>query len=197
MVTRAQTKETSKTPRKRSRGNDAKERSRATNSGNDGAKEPELMLTWEVLRSVYPTHTFHMEDNLVYRDIVATRNIIAQVGTTDEGQEAANSEMLVRSRDRAFAALSPAAGSWRHACVDRLGFSARVQFGHSNRNCSRSFECDTYLCELAVGSTIPSTSIKSNYTPVVVSPPRKKKGKNIRTSCKDRKMHAANEASNR
>ncbi|CAM9104369.1 unnamed protein product [Laminaria digitata] len=36
------------------------------------------MLTWEVLRSVYPTHTFHMEDNLVYRDIVATRNIIAQ-----------------------------------------------------------------------------------------------------------------------
>ena len=46
------------------------------------------MLTWEVLRSVYPTHTFHMEDNMVYRDIVATRNIIAQVGAIDEDDAA-------------------------------------------------------------------------------------------------------------
>lgn len=135
-MTRAQTKETSKTPRKRSRGNDTKERSRTTTGGNDDTKEPELMLTWEVLRSVYPTHTFHMEDNLVYRDIVATRNIIAQVGAIDEIREAANSEVLVRSRNQALAALSPAAaGSRQHVRVGRLAFSARLQFGPSNRHC--------------------------------------------------------------
>lgn len=38
------------------------------------------MLTWEVLRSIYPTHTFHIEDNPTYRDIVVTRNVIAKVG---------------------------------------------------------------------------------------------------------------------
>ena len=53
--------------------------SRKRSHRKDETREPDLMLTWEVLRSVYPTHTFHMEDNLVYRDIVATRNIIAQV----------------------------------------------------------------------------------------------------------------------
>eukprot|EP00904_Undaria_pinnatifida_P004196 jgi/Undpi1/13778/HiC_scaffold_9.g03429.m1 len=52
--------------------------SRKRSHRKDETREPDLMLTWEVLRSVYPTHTFHMEDNLVYRDIVATRNIIAQ-----------------------------------------------------------------------------------------------------------------------
>ena len=36
------------------------------------------MLTWQVLRSIYPTHTYHMEDNPAYRDIVATRNVIAK-----------------------------------------------------------------------------------------------------------------------
>ncbi len=36
------------------------------------------MLTWEVLRSIYPTHTYHMEDNPAYSDIVATRNVIAK-----------------------------------------------------------------------------------------------------------------------
>ena len=45
-----------------------------------GSKAPELMLTWEVLRSIYPTHTYHMEDNAAYRDIVVTRNLIAKVG---------------------------------------------------------------------------------------------------------------------
>lgn len=38
-----------------------------------------MMLTWEVLSSVYPTHTYHMEDNASYRDIVVTRNVIAKV----------------------------------------------------------------------------------------------------------------------
>lgn len=41
---------------------------------------PDLMLTWEVLRSIYPTHTFHMEDNPAYKDIVVARNVIAKVG---------------------------------------------------------------------------------------------------------------------
>lgn len=53
-------------PRKRAKGGDS--------------KAPELLLTWEVLRSVYPTHTYHMEDNAAYRDIVVTRNVIAKVG---------------------------------------------------------------------------------------------------------------------
>lgn len=43
-----------------------------------GGGAPGLMLTWEVLRSIYPTHTYHMEDNPAYRDIVATRNVIAK-----------------------------------------------------------------------------------------------------------------------
>lgn len=46
----------------------------------EGSKAPELMLTWEVLHSIYPTHTYHMEDNAAYRDIVVTRNLIAKVG---------------------------------------------------------------------------------------------------------------------
>eukprot|EP00903_Cladosiphon_okamuranus_P009173 g8761.t1 len=50
-------------------------RSRAKDGGS---KAPELMLTWEVLRSIYPTHTYHMEDNAAYRDIVVTRNLIAK-----------------------------------------------------------------------------------------------------------------------
>lgn len=39
----------------------------------------ELMFTWEVLHSIYPTHTFHMEDNPAYSDIIDTRNVLAKV----------------------------------------------------------------------------------------------------------------------
>lgn len=46
---------------------------------NNGSEGPEVMLTWEVLRSIYPAHTYHLEDNPAYRDIVVTRNVIAKV----------------------------------------------------------------------------------------------------------------------
>ncbi|CBJ27933.1 conserved unknown protein [Ectocarpus siliculosus] len=45
---------------------------------NNGSQGPEVMLTWEVLRSIYPAHTYHLEDNPAYRDIVVTRNVIAK-----------------------------------------------------------------------------------------------------------------------
>ena len=49
-----------------------------------GTTEPELLFTWEVLHSINATHTFHIEDNPAYHDIVITRNMIAQVRTSCE-----------------------------------------------------------------------------------------------------------------
>ncbi|CAM9195598.1 unnamed protein product [Ectocarpus fasciculatus] len=45
---------------------------------NNALEGAEVMLTWEVLRSIYPAHTYHLEDNPAYRDIVVTRNVIAK-----------------------------------------------------------------------------------------------------------------------
>ncbi|CAM9191176.1 unnamed protein product, partial [Discosporangium mesarthrocarpum] len=41
-----------------------------------------VMLTWEVLRDLYNLHTYHIEDNEAYRDIVISRNMIAKARQT-------------------------------------------------------------------------------------------------------------------
>lgn len=59
--------------------------SRKPRAEKGSGKASELMLTWEVLHNIYPTHTYHMEDNASYRDIIVTRNVIAKVTSLHDG----------------------------------------------------------------------------------------------------------------